>query len=84
VSGSASSLFIDEAPETFGHNQGGCAKLDDLDLTAGDEQLERAAADSGKAAGIVQTKPSCKWTLHRKFDATYLRRLSQFFGHLIG
>lgn len=60
MSGSATPLFNDEAPKindeapkTFGHNQGGCAKRDDLDLTAGDEQIELTAADSGKAAGIV-------------------------------
>lgn len=53
MSGSAAPLFNDEAPKTFGHNQGGCAKLDDLDLTAGDKKIERAAADTGKAAGIV-------------------------------
>lgn len=55
MSGDASPLFINEAPKAFGHNQGRCAKLDDLDLTAGDEQIERAAADSGKAAGIGYT-----------------------------
>ena len=53
MSGNASPLFIDETPEAFGHHQRGCAKLDDLDLTAGDEQIEGAAADSGKAACIV-------------------------------
>tara|TARA_R110002033_G_scaffold45255_1_gene88561 strand:+ start:560 stop:745 length:186 start_codon:yes stop_codon:yes gene_type:complete len=53
MSGGAAALFIDEAPEAFGHNQGGCAKLDDVDLTARDEQIESAAADSGETAGIV-------------------------------
>lgn len=52
MSGSAAALFIDEAPEAFGHNQRGCTKFDDLDITAGDEQIKRAATDSGKAAGI--------------------------------
>jgi len=31
MSGSASPLLIGEAPRVFGHNQRGCAKLDDLD-----------------------------------------------------
>ena len=55
MSGSAAALFIDEVPEAFGHNQRGCAKLDDLDITSGDEQIKRASADSGKTAGIVHT-----------------------------
>jgi hypothetical protein len=45
ASGRASPLFPDEAPEAFGHNQHGRAKLDDLDITAGDKQIERAAVD---------------------------------------
>lgn len=51
ASGRASPLFPDEAPEAFGHKKSGCAKLDDLDITAGDEQIERAAADPHMASG---------------------------------
>ena len=51
--GRAAALFIDEAPEAFGHNQRGCTKLDDLDITARNQQIKRTAADSSKAAGII-------------------------------
>ena len=51
--GRAAALFIHETLETFGHDQRGCTKLDDLYLTTCDEQIKRAAADSGKSAGII-------------------------------
>lgn len=59
--GSASPLLIDEAPEAFGHNQRRCAKLDDLDITLGDEQIKRTAADPRVAAGIVHTHANRLW-----------------------
>jgi hypothetical protein len=46
-------LFIDEAPEAFCHHQGSGSELDDLNISAGDEEVKRAAAYSSEPTGII-------------------------------